>query len=58
MLTSALAGATSPEVPAATPIHPRVLVIDDDGVILVACRRILESSGYDVDTESDGVRGC
>ncbi len=39
------------------PIHPRVLVIDDDEVILVACRRILEGSGYDVETESDGIRG-
>jgi DNA-binding NtrC family response regulator len=37
--------------------HPRVLVIDDDDVILVSCRRILEGSGYDVDTEIDGLRG-
>jgi two-component system, NtrC family, response regulator PilR len=37
--------------------RPRVLVIDDDDVMLASCRRILESSGYSVDTESDGQRG-
>jgi DNA-binding NtrC family response regulator len=35
----------------------RVLVIDDDEVMLDSCRRILQGSGYDVDTESSGARG-
>jgi len=36
---------------------PRVLVIDDDDVVLVSCRRILEAAGYEVDTEREGLRG-
>lgn len=41
-------------IPAAT---RRVLVIDDEEVILESCRRILERRGYVVDTERDGRRG-
>ena len=37
--------------------RPRVLVIDDDEVILLSCRRILEGSGYDVDTDGGGLHG-
>ena len=37
--------------------RPRVLVIDDDDVMLLSCRRILEGSGYAVETESSGLRG-
>jgi two-component system, NtrC family, response regulator PilR len=36
---------------------PRVLVIDDDDVMLESCQRILESVGYQVDTEPQGLRG-
>ncbi|HSL22541.1 MAG TPA: sigma-54 dependent transcriptional regulator [Vicinamibacterales bacterium] len=39
------------------PVRRRVLVIDDDEVMLESCRRILASSGYDVDTEAAGLRG-
>jgi DNA-binding NtrC family response regulator len=44
-------------MPPESPAHPRVLVIDDDDVMLLSCRRILEGSGYDVETEGDGLRG-
>jgi DNA-binding NtrC family response regulator len=36
---------------------PRVLVIDDDEVMLDACRRILRAEGFDVDVEAEGLRG-
>jgi DNA-binding NtrC family response regulator len=36
---------------------PRVLVIDDEEVMLESCRRILTRRGYVVDTEPDGLRG-
>ncbi len=36
---------------------PRVLVIDDDEVMLDSCRRILDRKGISVDTEPDGLRG-
>jgi DNA-binding NtrC family response regulator len=35
----------------------RVLVIDDDEVMLDACRRILGAAGFEVDVEAEGVRG-
>lgn len=35
----------------------RVLAIDDDEVMLESCRRILETSGYDVDIEPTGIGG-
>ncbi len=35
----------------------RVLVIDDEEVMLESCRRILERKGFFVDTEPDGLRG-
>jgi len=35
----------------------RVLVIDDEEVMLESCRRILERRGFSVDTEADGLRG-
>jgi DNA-binding NtrC family response regulator len=35
----------------------RVLVIDDDEVMLDACRRILGAAGFEVDVESEGLRG-
>jgi two-component system, sensor histidine kinase and response regulator len=35
----------------------RVFVIDDDDVLLVSCRRILEKDGYEVETFSSGADG-
>jgi DNA-binding NtrC family response regulator len=35
----------------------RILVIDDDEVMLQSCQRILERQGYHVDTEQDGIQG-
>ena len=39
------------------PDSPRVLVIDDEEVMLESCRRILDRKGLRVDTEGDGLRG-
>jgi DNA-binding NtrC family response regulator len=39
------------------PDTPRVLVIDDEEVMLESCRRILDRKGLRVDTEADGLRG-
>jgi DNA-binding NtrC family response regulator len=39
------------------PDNPRVLVIDDEEVMLESCRRILDRRGLRVDTEADGLRG-
>lgn len=39
------------------PDRPRVLVIDDEEVMLESCRRILDRKGLRVDTEADGLRG-
>ena len=39
------------------PPTARILVIDDDEVMLETCQRILERQGYHVETEQDGVRG-
>lgn len=35
----------------------RVFVIDDDPVMLLSCRRILEKDGYEVETYSSGTEG-
>ena len=43
--------------PAAGPAPPRVFVIDDDDVMLLSCRRILEKDGYNVETFESGVKG-
>ena len=37
--------------------HARVLVIDDDEVMLESCRRALETVGFGVDVEREGMRG-
>jgi signal transduction histidine kinase len=39
------------------PSARRVFVIDDDPVMLLSCRRILEKDGYEVETYSSGVEG-
>jgi signal transduction histidine kinase len=35
----------------------RIFVIDDDEVMLLSCRRILEKDGYEVETYNSGVEG-
>lgn len=50
--------ATAPApAPAAAPPRPRVFVIDDDEVMLLSCRRILEKEGYEVETFETGAAG-
>jgi CheY-like chemotaxis protein len=44
---------TAPTVP----IPRRVLVIDDEQVVCVSCRRSLQSSGYEVVTCTDPIDG-
>jgi signal transduction histidine kinase len=41
----------------ATPPSARVFVIDDDEVMLLSCRRILEKDGYAVETFESGTAG-
>lgn len=36
---------------------PRILVIDDEGIIRVSCKKSLEPEGFDVDTASSGAEG-
>lgn len=43
--------------PAAPSEVKRILVIDDDEVTLLMCRRILEKIGYEVETFDNGVQG-
>jgi len=40
-----------------SPAAGRVFVIDDDDIMLLSCRRILEKAGYDVETFSSGLKG-
>ena len=47
-------GADPAAAPAAT---GRVFVIDDDDIMLLSCRRILEKAGYRVETFSSGLDG-
>jgi signal transduction histidine kinase len=44
-------------LPAGRPKSLRVFVIDDDEVMLLSCRRILEKDGYDVETFESGAAG-
>jgi signal transduction histidine kinase len=41
----------------APPETGRVFVIDDDDIMLLSCRRILEKAGYQVETFSSGLEG-
>lgn len=43
--------------PAAPSEAKRILVIDDDEVTLLMCRRILEKAGYEVETFDNGTQG-
>jgi two-component system, sensor histidine kinase and response regulator len=54
ILTTSARPVQTPRTPAAT---RRVFVIDDDDVMLLSCRRILEKAGYEVETFSNGVDG-
>ena len=53
-LTETRRDASAPRTPAR---RGRVFVIDDDEVMLLSCRRILEKDGYDVETFSNGSDG-
>lgn len=44
-------------MPESPPLRHRVLVVDDDDVMRESCRRILQTVGYDVDTEPTGLGG-
>jgi FixJ family two-component response regulator len=37
--------------------HAAVFVIDDDDVMLLSCRRVLEHDGYEVETFDNGQEG-
>ena len=54
--TAAATLAPPSRAPGASPSR-RVFVIDDDPVMLLSCRRILEKDGYEVETYSSGVEG-
>ncbi len=43
--------------PAAVAVPARVFVIDDDDVMLLSCRRILERDGYEIETFDNGHEG-
>ena len=44
-------------MPAKSDAAARVLVVDDEDIMLESCRRILERRGFSVDIEPDGLRG-
>jgi two-component system, sensor histidine kinase and response regulator len=50
-------GARRAETGRAGPETGRVFVIDDDDIMLLSCRRILEKAGYQVETFSSGLEG-
>jgi two-component system, sensor histidine kinase and response regulator len=55
---TAVLDATAPARPAASPgSRPAVFVIDDDEVMLLSCRKILEKDGYTVQTFESGSAG-
>ena len=57
---SSVPGAVTIDGPAAATLPAsaqRVFVIDDDAVMLLSCRRILEKDGYEVETFSSGLEG-
>ncbi len=37
--------------------RPRILVIDDEEIVRVSCKKCLTPEGYDVDTASNGIEG-
>jgi signal transduction histidine kinase len=57
-LSNAAAGGRRAEAGStAAPETGRVFVIDDDDIMLLSCRRILEKAGYQVETFSSGLEG-
>jgi len=46
-----------PTVPTGADAHPQILIIEDDPDVREGLRELLESSGYDVDTAEDGLKG-
>ena len=57
MASTAAATLAPPSLAPGTSHSRRVFVIDDDPVMLLSCRRILEKDGYEVETYSNGVEG-
>lgn len=56
-MTESPAGSTAEQRTGGTGRPRRVFVIDDDDIMLLSCRRILEKAGYDVETFNNGVDG-
>ncbi len=56
-MTESPAGLTADHQTGGTGRPRRVFVIDDDDIMLLSCRRILEKAGYDVETFNNGVDG-
>jgi DNA-binding NtrC family response regulator len=38
-------------------IRPRILVIDDEEIVRISCKKCLTPEGYDVDMASNGIEG-
>ncbi|HXX58273.1 MAG TPA: response regulator [Thermodesulfovibrionales bacterium] len=36
---------------------PRILVIDDEDIVRISCKKCLTPEGYDVDTAANGIEG-
>jgi two-component system, sensor histidine kinase and response regulator len=57
-MTTATCPATAPPAAVASPRHAAsIFVIDDDDVMLLSCRRVLEHDGYEVETFDNGQEG-
>lgn len=56
-MSTALDAPNVVQSPAPRPGRPSVFVIDDDDVMLLSCRRILEKDGYTVETFETGSAG-
>ena len=37
--------------------RPRILVIDDEEIVRISCKKCLTAEGYDTDTASNGIEG-
>jgi len=37
--------------------NPRILVIDDEAIVRISCKKCLTPEGYDVDVASSGIEG-
>jgi len=36
---------------------PRILIIDDEAIVRISCKKCLEPEGYDVDSAENGIAG-